>query len=316
MSNRQRFLETLRSEAEKGLPKPVVEELVAEAGDHLEEGVAGRRELGLDDEAAERDALAAFGDARTIAKRSIRLRLSPRDRARILVLAVVHFFLYASVMCFTVGLNAIVNGFLVLATMASLLAFAGTAAYARRPSSLKVTVISLGASLASFTLISAVFLNIGAFGGSGLVYRWQGSSLAAYDAKLIEERTADRARFDTLEQGWARDEKVAGGYMTPYRVGDPNYGRIEFRVEPRQDLAAAAWADLQSNYFQRFSTDALEAAEEGTENALVKPWANWSAFVWPGAPYILLLAALVGAIDLFFGGLGAATFALRRRIRE
>ena len=291
----------------------MVEELVAEAGDHLEEGIAGRRELGLNDEAAERDALAAFGDARTIAKRSIRRRLSPRDRMRILVLAFFHLFLYASVMGFTVGLNPVVSGCLVLATMGSLVAFAGMAVYARRPASLKVTVISLGASLASFTLISAVFLDIGAFGGSGLVYRWQGSSLAAYDAKLIEERTADRAQFDVLEQGWARDEKVAGGYMTPCRVGDPNYGRIEFRVEPRHDLAAAAWTDLQSNYFQRFSTDALKSAEEGIEQALVKPWANWSTFVHPGIPYILFLSMLVGGTDLFFGGLGTAAFALRRR---
>lgn len=297
------------------MSRQAADELLAEANGHLQDGIAGRLELGMDAESAERDAVAAFGNVKTIARQIIERRLQRRDRARLAALSVNHLFLYAALLCFTVSASPLLSGFFLLATVGSLILFAGMAGFARRPASLKVMAVSLGASVACFAAISSVFIDVGRFSGSGLVYRWEARKLADDDARLIQERSEDHGRFQALGFTWESSGRATGRYPMPLTVGDARYGRIDYRYTRNHEEAAAAWTALTDRAPARFDTTALQQVVSGLNNALSNPLPDTVAFCLPAAPYIAVLAGFMGGIDLFCGGLGAAFFRLRRRRR-
>ena len=168
--SRERFLDDLAAKMAKSLPPDEAAGLVAEARQHLEDSFQARVELGSSREEAEREALRAFGDARTVTSASTRGVEASRYAARLRWLG----WFYAALALYSVAaLLRLDIGIVSLAPLGPLLGFAFASFRARRPAPVPIVVggFSVSAVLATlFGLATGQASSIPAHGFDLLVY--------------------------------------------------------------------------------------------------------------------------------------------------
>lgn len=318
------YLRELEGELSRRLPQEDVRARLTEAEAHLREGVEGRLELGLDPDAAERDAVSAYGAAQTVAKAVQREALAPRDVVRLRLLGVAYALFIAGLVGGPTLMEAVrpayyatfVLGWLAVA------GFAAASFRARRPAPVQVVSTGLAAAVVLWGLLGTTWLNLYAFGGGGVVPIGE---VEEYVGKLrlsIALRTEGRRAFNA---GWKTlngAEGVEGlregrGYRIPVLQRDEYYNdRLVVGYVSDPKAATQAWRDFRSYSLYYLDTTretqnlaAVPAAQADPLGNLLNPMPDLIAVS-------LTAAGAAGTIDLAFSGLGALAFGLRRRFRR
>ena len=174
MPDRQEYLFRLEAELRKTLSSDEVESMVAEAKGHLDDSIQARLELGLSLEDAEREALAAFGDARSFSRAicgplyaaSVTVRLRWMVAADLLLAACyARFDLLSEAVPFLAPI--------LLVGMALCGVGLATCSFRNRTAaSLQILAAGLASSLFFWTFFGIAWLNLWQYGGEGYTSRW------------------------------------------------------------------------------------------------------------------------------------------------
>lgn len=314
------------SELERTLSRSLTDEdvalRIAEIDAHLQEGIEGRQELGLDREAAERDAVAAFGDAKKVANGLVREAFARRDAVRLrwlgaaFTLFVVGIVMGPPIMQWSeLGYHSI----FVLAWIC-VGAFGIAAFRARRPAPIPVLITGLGATFLLCVLTGTLWLNLGEFGGIG--------SVGPYDqdrnrVQLSDRLTVVRASQATLAEAkrtlasaGIEAFKTDGGYRGPelhrwYAGSDP----LKMRVFATGAEAEQQWL-LANRTMGQFDETILTANIDAMDEAMTHPLRNFMAFARQAVPVGVVASGLAMLLDLVAGGLGMAWLRARRGRRS
>lgn len=171
----ERFLRRLEDEVDKTLSPSEVEALIAETREHLNDSIQARLELGYAMDEAEREAVAAFGGARSVAQAVSRESARPGERARVRLLASAYGLFIVGLVAgppFQRWSETLYHAIFVLGWLA-VAAFAIASFRARRPAPVRIVATGLVAAAALWVAIGTTWLNFYPYGGFGMVPRWE-----------------------------------------------------------------------------------------------------------------------------------------------
>lgn len=315
MLSRKEYLADLQQRLERHLNPDEIAPRLAEVDAHLQEGIEGRIELGMKEEAAEREAIASFGDTHKVARSMIRQLLVRWDVARLgfLALAGIAYVVTAQVGVVTQRPDAYMAGLPIVVLFGGL--FVSTAFVARRPATRAVVSVAL-LNVALLWVVSAVVvLNSQPIEGP------KGSNLYVANRSHLPEMiqkvqgmAASHAEFD---RNWAIFKTPNGlqslnqdwGYKVPALYAD---GRIRYTTTDRR-RAADEWERLHASYVTQTTGADLQQYLETLEDVRNHPLAN-AAKNLPGLlRFNLPLAGLAVIADFIFGFFGTLLLGTPRR---
>lgn len=321
MLRREKFLDGFGQELRKSLSDSEVEALVSEARNHLEDSIQARLELGASLAEAEAQALAAFGEAHQVREEVRRREPSASVASRLYVMGtgylVAALFILISYRLYDRFPNAGLWFFQLLVIVA--LGFAGCSFRARRPAPIPILATGVGGTFALWILLGSTWLTLGPYGGMGVVPPGYADRQVEESTRILAQRTADRAVFETaitvLRSPFGIEGLRSGaGYTAPvmkeWSYPDP----LELTNLSDPKAARDAWERLSQNGRWRFETESLTSTIQAMRVARAD--STWNSILHT-APSILpgglAVAGVAALVDLGFGGLGAVVFQLRRR---
>jgi hypothetical protein len=316
---RQVYLQDLEKALSRSLPEEDVAARLAEIDEHLRDGIEGRIELGLDHDSAVRDALATFGGVRKVARALVREAFAQRDAARLRWLGIAYSLFIVAIVAGPPIMRLSEFGYHSLFVLAwsSVVAFGIAAFRARRPAPIPVMTVGSAATAMLCVLIGSLWVDLTAFGGTGMVGPLDDFNRDTLTKRLATVRSSQETVSDArtaLEGPAGAEEFRAGnGYRAPVVrswIVDSQPLRVEVVKSGTQ--AARAWMEA-GRKIDAFDVSNLENNLSAIDRAAADPLRNFSSLATQAIPVGLVAAGGTALIDLIAGGLGMAWLTSRRR---
>lgn len=316
-----RYLNEMRDELSRTLPRDEVAVRLQEIEAHLKEGIEARLDLGLPREEAEREAITVFGAARPLA-RQLRESVHASVAPRLYVMGVGYLLAGAFILTAHLLYDRFRDpAFAFLCMFGTIAAgFVGCSFRARRPAPGPVFATGVGGTVALWILLGSTWMPLAPYGRMGVVPPGFADRQIAECQRLLAQRSAERAVVDTAMMVLQSPIGIEGlrsgvGYAAPVTKAQWAYSEpLALTTLSDATSARVAWEDLDRRGRWRFETDVLVSSVAAIKAA--RNDSTWRSILYtapsivPGGVGVALGIALV---DMAFGGLGALFFRLRRR---